>query len=381
MSCAEPDPEHPLQEDSTWLFTCRHEHEPRLVEELTRLGCEPAALRTLLPGLVQADGLGEATPDGLARMDPVWALQVLPAALAISGASIRKLARAAVDGLAAGLDEFDGAWRLHGLVPGMFKGQPKPAMGRRLTLLIEAVQDELKRRRRRAWRRLAADEREPQALAQLLLLGPEQAWVCLSPCLDLPVGGHWPSLLPAGLAAVANDPAAPSSAFRKLDEALACMGRWPRDGDSAVDLGAAPGGWSHVMLRHGARVQAVDRSPLAEPLMRHPRLHWQRGDAFRFRPSAPVDWLVADVAAYPERVAELLADWCGERLARTMVVQMKFKGETDWQALDAALATARRHGYSARARHFFNDKNEVTLMIAEPRADVAAARGEAEEQT
>jgi hypothetical protein len=33
--------------------------------------------------------------------------------------------------------------------------------------------------------------------------------------------------------------------------------------------------------------------------------------------------------------------------------------------LDAALSTARRHGFGARARHFFNDKNEVTLMVSE----------------
>ncbi len=346
-----------------WLFTCRHDHEDRLLEELSRSGCSGSGANVLLPGLVRVDGLpAEATQTALTRLDPAWALQVLPAVRALEGDSIRALARAAVDELAPGLDTFDGPWQLHGLVPGMFKGQPKPAMARRIQLVVEAIEGELKRKRRRAWRRLDRGCHRPAAVAQVLMLEPERIWFSLTMCTHPAVGGSWPSALPAGLAVVVDDPTAPSSAFRKLEEALACMGRWPQTGERAVDLGAAPGGWTCVLLRHGVEVAAIDRSPLAPHLAAHPRLAWQRGDAFSYRPVAPVDWLVSDVAAYPERVAELLEIWCGERLSRWMVVQMKFTGEVDWSALDVALTTARRHGYGARARHFFNDKNEVTLM-------------------
>ena len=350
-----------------WLFSCRHTHEDRLVEELSRLGCDLAAPASSIPGLVRADGLPETlSAAALAAWDPVWALQVLPAAELLCAQSIGGLARAVAARLVEPIDATDGPWLLHTLVPGMLKGQPKPPLERRAGLLTTAVGEQLVRTRRRAWRRRQLHCRRPELMVQLLLVDAERLWLSVSPTLGLPLGGTWPSPLAAGLAKVADDPAAPSSAFRKLDEALACMGRWPARGDTAVDLGAAPGGWTRVLLRYGARVLAVDRSPLADHLMRSPDLQWRQGDAFAFRPEAPVDWLVSDVAAFPERVAELLEIWCSARLATNLVVQMKFKGATDWLALDVALATARRHGFAARARHFFNDKNEVTLMAVAP---------------
>ena len=358
-----------------WLFTCRHEHEQRLVEELERLGCPQCSAVVDIPGLVQAEGLPDpCSPADLAAWDPVWALQVLPAVEVVTAPAINGLARLVAERLTDALDAMDGPWLLHALVPGMLRGQPKPALERRAALLVAALGVQLSRTRRRAWRRRQLACPRPAGVVQLLMQDAERLWLSVSLTHTLAVGGTWPSPLAGGLAQVADDPIAPSSAFRKLDEALACMGRWPEPGDSAVDLGASPGGWSRVMLRHGATVLAVDRASLAEHLMGAPGMTWRQGDAFTFLPDGPVDWLVADVAAYPERVAELLEIWCGGRLARNLVVQMKFKGVTDWQALAAALAAARSHGYGARARHFFNDKNEVTLMaVAPPPASVSPA--------
>jgi hypothetical protein len=52
-----------------------------------------------------------------------------------------------------------------------------------------------------------------------------------------------------------------------------------------------------------------------------------------------------------------------------MVVTAKFQGEAiPWDALDAAVGVVRVHGYKCRVKHFFNNKNEVTLMIAEETA-------------
>ncbi len=361
----------PVAGPRPWLFTCRHTHEPRLIEELNRLGCDQATPVPSIPGLVRAGRLPGAVDEvHLAAWDPVWALQVLPEVVALRAPSINGLAQAVAEVLATAIDAVDGPWLLHVLVPGMLKGQPKPVLRRRAVFVSISVSKRLTRTRRRAWRRRQPHCERPTLVAQLLLRDAENLWLSVSPTRVLPTGGTWPSPLPAGLAEVADDPMAPSSAFRKLDEALACMGRRPQPGDSAVDLGASPGGWTRVLLRHGAEVLAVDRAPLAAHLMATSQLQWRRGDAFTFEPEAPVDWLVADVAAYPARVAELLEVWCGRRLATHLVVQMKFTGPTDWDALDNALATAHRHGFAARARHFFNDKNEVTLMVvAQPDDD------------
>ena len=85
--------------------------------------------------------------------------------------------------------------------------------------------------------------------------------------------------------------------------------------------------------------------------------------AFAFAPPR-VDVLVSDVVAYPERVVALVEDWCGARRCDLAVVTMKFRGDApDFGALDAALRAAEDRGYAARAKHFFSNKNEATLML------------------
>ncbi len=349
------------------MFTCRHTHEPRLVEELGRIGCDNAEPLSDIPGLVAAHGLPDVVNAAtLAKWDPVWALQVLPATRALHAPSINRLAAAVTEHLLEPIDALPGPWRLHVIAPGALKGQPQPKLQQRADRIAESIGRQLQKTRRRAWRRQDIHCHTPCFIAQVLLRDPEHIWLSMSQTNVSEIGGTWPSAWPAGLAHVADDPVAPSSAFRKLDEALFCMGRRPLPGATAVDLGASPGGWTRVLLRHGADVVAVDRAPLADHLMAEQRLQWIGGDAFTYVPEAPVDWLVSDIIAFPERVAELLDTWCGRRLATNVVVQMKFQGGTNWRALEDAMAVAQRHGYAVRAKHFFNDKNEVTLMAIAP---------------
>jgi len=128
---------------------------------------------------------------------------------------------------------------------------------------------------------------------------------------------------PGGEVPLATDKQAPSRAFSKLVEAETRMGRRIAARDTCVDLGASPGSWTYVAARRDARVTAVDRSELRADLMQHPRVRFQRGDAFRFQPAAPVDWLLCDVVARAERSAELLTTWLGERWCRHFVVTLK----------------------------------------------------------
>lgn len=369
---------------TTWLWTCRHTYEDTLAEELARLGM-PAA-RTLLPGLVRTDALPVPDRAVLEHWDPVYALQVLPDARPVSAVSVKQLARAVME-MALPILQLAPTWQLHAVVPGQLKGTPKPPLRRRADLVAQAVLDLLKSEHRDLARRRARGGR-PDALVQLLLLDPEHAWVSASPVLQLPadransatIGQCWPSALPAGLADVADDDVAPASSFRKLEEAFACFGAVPQANQTAVDLGASPGGWTRVLRRHGALVTAVDRAPLAQHLMDDAGVSFVRGDAFVWRPEQPVDWLVSDIVAFPERVVELLDAWCGAQACRNFVVQMKFKRGPDWAVLDAALDVARRHGFFVRARHFFNDKNEVTLLGSGPPPILPTATQEAEEE-
>jgi len=359
-----------------WLFTCRHTFEPTLCAELGRLGW--AQPRVVLPGLVDAGPLPQPLDEpratqallptqaflaALQRHDPVYALQVLPEATSVHGVSVRDLARAATDLALPWLEAIGGPWSVHALVPAQLKGTPKPPMQRRAALVADALKAEVHSRARRVGKLWQPAGTTCQTLVQVLLVEAEVAWVSVAPVLALAPAAAWPSALPAGLADVADDLVAPASSYRKLHEALACMGELPQPGQTAVDLGACPGGWTRVLRKYGAQVVAVDRTPLAAHLMADPEVTFIAGDAFAFRPQVPVDWMVSDVIAFPERAVELIEIWCRAQLAKRLVVQMKFKGEPDLQAMAAARAQAAVHGYEARAKHFFNDKNEVTWMV------------------
>ncbi|HBR14741.1 MAG TPA: rRNA methyltransferase, partial [Candidatus Omnitrophica bacterium] len=58
------------------------------------------------------------------------------------------------------------------------------------------------------------------------------------------------------------DPQAPSRSYLKIEEAFHIFGCEPGKNDTVIDLGAAPGGWSHSALKRGASVIAIDNGPL-----------------------------------------------------------------------------------------------------------------------
>ena len=344
-----------------WYFVCRHEHEAPLLDELTQLGALDAAV--VVSGLCVADVSG--CEGGL---DPTWALNVLPDGVVVPGDTLRALAAAVADQLAGPLDAADGPWALVVVVPGVFRGNPTPPMARRAGLLQSELLAVLKKIRGRALRRrvdvspTAGAPLPPyDALAQLVLLEPGRVLVSWARVHRSPTGACWPNAYPAGHAPLPDDPAAPASSYRKLEEAFALLGRWPVAGERAMDLGASPGGWTRVLRRYGAHVVAVDRSPLAPALMADVGVDFVAGDAFATDAPGELDWLVSDIVAFPERIVGLLGEL--RRFdARFCVVQMKFRGDVDWAAIAAGHAAAHGQGYDVRCKHLFNDKNEVTFV-------------------
>ncbi len=340
-----------------WLFSCRHGCEATLRIELARLGVGLSQTEVVVPGLLRAHIADPATSEALRRWNPVYALQVLPDVQAIAALSVRGLAEAVVTLLPAAWDDWPGRWHVHTMVPGRFKGQPQPAGAPRAALVRDAVHQALARRQ--AGRAAAPG---PGRIVQVLLTAPDTAWVSYSPLVSECGALQWPSPFVAGLAEPADDPAAPNSAFRKLREALAWLGEPVRPGDVVVDLGASPGGWTHVLRNLGCAVTAVDRAPLTPELSADPLVTAVLGDAFAWQPLAPVAGMVCDVIAAPERSCALLENWCRQRYMRWFVVHLKFKGDPDWAAVERAVASATAASYACRARHFFNDKNEVTVL-------------------
>jgi 23S rRNA (cytidine2498-2'-O)-methyltransferase len=206
---------------------------------------------------------------------------------------------------------------------------PDPEAGRRRCELIrQAVIEVLKKSRRHLLRNLRPHPlpfTPEDSLAQVLLTSPGEGFISVRPTPLPSQLWHLVSPFPCGIVEVPPDRDAPSRAFAKLVESGLRLGDQIEPGQICVDLGAAPGSWTYAAARRGARVTAVDRSPLRSDLMESRNVRFTPGDAFTFRPDKPVDWLLCDVIAEPERSVRLLLDWARAGWCRRFVVTLKLR--------------------------------------------------------
>jgi 23S rRNA (cytidine2498-2'-O)-methyltransferase len=300
--------------------------EPFLIQELRR-AFPHARHEVMAPGLVASSF--ELQPELVPTL--VFSRQFLAQAERRHAESISQWAQLLVGAVGA-LPE-NQPWYLH-IVPHYGSGT---AGQNRCRLIQQSVRDILQRKERHRLRALRLEFHSftaDHSLIQLLLTAPDEGHLSIA---RAPLPFHWRRVIwpfPEGEVPIAVDKQAPSRAFAKLLEAEQRLGRSIQAGESAVDLGAAPGSWTYVALRRGARVAAVDRAPLRDDLMNDPGLTFQRGDAFKFEPARPVDWLLCDVIAAPLRSVDLLLHWVRRRYARNFVVTIKFKGTAEYGLLE-----------------------------------------------
>ncbi len=264
----------------------------------------------------------------------VFSRQCLPDALEHEAQSIGAWSQVLLAAVLGVLPEGQ-PWRLH-ILPLYGEGT---AGQHRCELIRESLRERLKKVRRVLLRSLEegmAPLTAEHSLVQLFLTAPDRGLLSVA---SAPLAHACRAVIsshPLGELPVAVDKAAPSRAFAKLVEAELRLGHAIATGETVVDLGASPGSWSYVALERGAHVTAVDRSPLRDDLMQHPRLTFRATDAFKFKPDVlPVDWLICDVIAAPERNIELLLQWVRERRTRKFIVTVKFKGQAEYALLDA----------------------------------------------
>jgi 23S rRNA (cytidine2498-2'-O)-methyltransferase len=172
---------------------------------------------------------------------------------------------------------------------------------------------------------------------------------------------------------------APSRSYLKLAEAFEVFlnkkeqALWLKPGMTAVDLGAAPGGWTWQLVQRGLKVSAVDNGPLKGAAAGHPNIRHLREDGFRFRPQRPVDWLVCDMVEQPQRVADLMTEWFIGGLAQRAIFNLKLPMKKRVAALNTALNSIRTAlnnkgiRYQLEAKQLYHDREEVTIFLARKR--------------
>ncbi|MEK7705357.1 MAG: SAM-dependent methyltransferase [Myxococcota bacterium] len=167
---------------------------------------------------------------------------------------------------------------------------------------------------------------------------------------------------------------APSRAWQKIDEAIACFELPLRAGDVVVEIGSAPGGIAMALLRRDVHVVGIDAAAMSPDVMSYARTHSARcsfrhvpvsADRVSRRDLPPkVDWIVSDINAVPpialatvDDVVALLRD-----KPRGLVVTLKL-GEPGLETRIAGyMERLRRQGYDEVAcRQLPANRREVTL--------------------
>jgi len=173
--------------------------------------------------------------------------------------------------------------------------------------------------------------------------------------------------LSQGQQRMAMDPEAPSRSFLKLEEAFRVLGHEPQEGETVVDLGGAPGGWSYSALKHGAIVTAIDNGPLRDPVKSHKKMRHLKVDALKYTydHDEPVDWLLCDILEKPGIILGLVRKWLSQGWCRRFIVNFKV-GRSDPILLLKEIKDAQK-GLSPFCgqliiRHLYHDREEITVM-------------------
>jgi 23S rRNA C2498 (ribose-2'-O)-methylase RlmM len=327
-----------------------------LVDELKRARLKP---KELAPGVVAATGV----------MQPVFAQQMLQAATLCTGRDIDALARAIADvAVVAGASIGDA--NIDVMVPDVVRlgsdtkrDSDLSPHAVKLSTTIAAVFAG-----RRDKGRLPAPTKHVLR-ALLMVTGTSwSAWACV---VDAPTStsalSSWPSTFRGGRPVpheAARD--APSSAHRKVTEALAWLQTSIAATDVVLDLGAAPGGWSRVMLDAGATVVAVDRGDMDASLMKNPRLSHVRRDAYALmreasRPAATV--LLCDVIAAPAMTVGLIDIVAADERIRAAILTLKLTRPVPWSVLDDARRRLSRYKLSGRVQQLVANKLECSVLM------------------
>jgi 23S rRNA (cytidine2498-2'-O)-methyltransferase len=335
-----------------WLWTCRAGAEVDLIEELFYLDPKSAP-RKVADALVASARRPKSelafARQGLPIIELVHGTPSAPLPHALGRALVRQL-------LAGG--RTPEPWTFDLFVPDSDEGNPLSGRAEAAAALALSVVE----REAPAWAAL----HRPSALAAHAENGL-LATACLFPPGDTCALGLLPtreaqSLAPGGRLRVHVPKAAPSRAAHKLLEAFAWLDRGPEPGDVCVDLGAAPGGWSYVLLERRAKVIAVDPARMARELAGKKNLDHIQADAFLFDPGESVDWLFSDMAWRPLEAAALLAKWARKRWARLLIANIKLPMKKKAEYLFRVREILEEGGWtSVRARQLYHDREEVTV--------------------
>ena len=348
-----------------YLITAAAPFLPLALEEMGRAALSTEALEHIREEivLIRTDrDLGEMH-DALRRRPPVFVRHIVPvqAALDLSGdpeADLEALANAALSLPASELLQEGDSFSVQARVV-TAENESRPfspyAIAQAIAPTLEAQSG------------ATVNVRAPDLVLSVLAT-PRRAWLGLSPVAFN--RSDWAG----GERRFRRELGQLSRAEFKLLEAMEIFGLSVPPNALVLDLGAAPGGWTRILLAEGADVTAVDPAPLDESLHRTPRLRRIEDYALPWIEHAreegiKYDIVLSDIRMDARDAARLMIEVAPlMHLDSWTLVTLKLPspdapGMAVGELLAHALTMLEERFRTVQARQLFHNRNEVTVRL------------------
>lgn len=333
------------------ILLCRPEFTGALVEECIERGADRAKVQQ--PGLVRVDAGESELPECIFERQRMVHPDFIPAG------QLKPLAESTVRALLGRIAENNPLWTVHFLALEQAEADDAPDTKRLEGIWNNAVRLGKKfcpdlEKRFRPTHRL-----KPGGMVVQLLLTNDGIWFSHE-VIDLMLNPR-----PGGFTRQRFDALAPSRSYLKMEEALDRMPEPPNPGERAIDLGAAPGGWTYSFVKRGCHVTAVDHGPMKLPAHQEGwgSVEHLRENGITYEPAGDVDWLVADMLIAPGVALGLLRRWLASGRATRIICNIKLPQEQPYQSVKPVEDLLRaQHHYRWSIKQLYHDRREVTVM-------------------
>ena len=158
----------------------------------------------------------------------------------------------------------------------------------------------------------------------------------------------------------------PNRAGFKLLEAIDSFALRFRQGNHALDLGAAPGAWTTLLRRRGLLVTAVAPTPLYPWLMFDPGVKYQPllAEDYLDRCQTIFDLIVNDMRLDARDSARIMVEYAPHlRHEGIAIMTLKLRERGQRKLMDHAFRILRRAYKIIRVRQLVSNRKEVTLFL------------------
>lgn len=133
----------------------------------------------------------------------------------------------------------------------------------------------------------------------------------------------------------------------------------------AVDIGAAPGGWTSLLLERGVEVTAIDPGDLHPSLQGHEKLTYLKKNASDVSlAEGAFDLLVCDMSWSPKQMAKLVSELLDAlQSGGTAIITVKLMHKKPFQTVKETVAAFGEQMELLRAKQLFHNREELTLYL------------------